>query len=97
MYVTAIRGSHDAPGSPLDLVLARLGYLLQLAVLLFWVLERSPGRRATSDLLEWLERALPTAAMGVWIPGVAGQLQRVADLLDSLVDPPLGTVSPEES
>ena len=51
-------------------VMARLAYGLQWLVLLFWVLDRSHEQEATHSLLAWVERAVPMASMGLWLPGV---------------------------
>ena len=38
-------------------------YLLHLAVILWWLLDRSPNQRATSALVELFRQILPSAAL----------------------------------
>jgi AcrR family transcriptional regulator len=74
VFVQAVVGATDAPRGELGPVLGRLLYLLHLAVLLWWLLDRSPGQRATAALLGLLERALRLAAPALRVPGVPGLL-----------------------
>jgi len=74
VFVQAVVGARDAPRDPLAPALGRLLYLVHLAVLLWWLLERSPSQRATGALLVLLERALPLAATSLRVPGVPGLL-----------------------
>ena len=71
-FVTAVEGASDAPRGALGPALGRLLYLLHLAVLLWWLLDRSPAQRATAALLVLLGRALRLAAPILRIPGVPG-------------------------
>ena len=71
-FVAAVEGASDAPRGALGPALGRLLYLLHLAVLLWWLLDRSPGQRATTALLVLLGRALRLAAPILRIPGVPG-------------------------
>lgn len=70
VFVQAVVGATDAPRGDLAAALGRLLYVLHLAVILWWLLDRSPGQRATAALLGWLERALRLAAPVLRIPGV---------------------------
>jgi AcrR family transcriptional regulator len=65
VFREAIMGATDAPRPPLGPALARLLYLLHLATILWWLMDRSPEQRATERLLALLERALPLAALGL--------------------------------
>ncbi len=67
VFHSAVKGASLPPPKPE--VMGRLAYGLQRLVLLFWVLDRSEGQRASEGLLGWLERALPMASMGLWLPG----------------------------
>lgn len=96
VYRLAIDGARDAPREALAHDLARIGYLVQLAILLFWILERTPNQRATIELVMLLDTLLPAAALGLWLPGASAIVHRLALLADALVDPPLGTVAREE-
>ena len=72
VFVQAVVGARDAPQGDLAPALGRLLYLLHLAVLLWWLLDRSPGQRATRALLTLLARALRLAAPALRVPGVPG-------------------------
>jgi AcrR family transcriptional regulator len=54
--------------------LGRLLYLLHLAIILFWLLDRSPAQRATDAVLGLLKQALRLAAPVLRVPGVPGLL-----------------------
>ena len=62
VFQDAVLGASDAPPPELAAALGRLLYLLHLAAILWWLLDRSPGQRATDGLLALLGRALPLAA-----------------------------------
>jgi AcrR family transcriptional regulator len=46
-FITAVVGATDAPRGELGPALGRLLYLVHLAVLLWWLLDKSPGQKAT--------------------------------------------------
>ena len=54
--------------------LGRLLYLAHLAILLWWLLDRSPAQRATGALLGLVERSARLAAPALRVPGVPGLL-----------------------
>jgi AcrR family transcriptional regulator len=94
VFQDAVLGATDAPPPPLGPALGRLLYLVHLATILFWLLDRSPRQTATNGLLALLERALPLAALGL-------RLRRVSTLVvaaDRLVGAALfdDTAAPEE-
>lgn len=80
VFVDAVEGAADAPGAPSPAALGRLLYLAHLLVLLWWLLDRSAGQRATFGALSLLERALPLLAAALRVPG-AGALLARADAL----------------
>lgn len=63
VFEDAVVGSSDAPKPPLGEALGRLLYLVHLAVLLWWLLDRSPKQRATVALVALTEQLLPSAAL----------------------------------
>ena len=71
VFVAAVTGARDAPRGALGEALGRLLYLVHLAVLLWWLLDKSPQQRATQALLALLGRALRLAAPALRIPGVS--------------------------
>ena len=78
IFESAVVGSTDAPTPALAAALGRLLYLLHLAVILWWLLDKSQGQRATQALLSLLGKMLPSAALTLasatcsWIRAVGG-------------------------
>jgi AcrR family transcriptional regulator len=87
VFVRVVLEARDAPNAELAAALGRLLYLLHLAVLLWWLLDRSPGQRATTGLVALLRRALPLGALALRLPPVRS-LAATADRLvrDALLD-----------
>jgi AcrR family transcriptional regulator len=67
LFQDAVVGAKDVPRGDLAPALGRLLYLLHLAVILWWLLDRSPGQRATSALVALMRRTLPLAAISLRI------------------------------
>ncbi|TAJ17031.1 MAG: TetR/AcrR family transcriptional regulator [Planctomycetota bacterium] len=67
-FVAAVEGADDAPGPALAAALGRVLYLVHLALILWWLLDRSPGQRATRGLVALTERALPPLALVLKLP-----------------------------
>jgi AcrR family transcriptional regulator len=65
VFEDAITRSADAPRPPLAEALGRLLYLVHLAVLLWWLLDKTPRQRATQALLQLTEQLLPSAALAL--------------------------------
>jgi AcrR family transcriptional regulator len=65
VFREAVVGATDAPRPPLAEALGRLLYLVHLATILWWLLDKSPDQGATGRLLVLLERALPLATIGL--------------------------------
>lgn len=63
VFHEAVIGANDAPKADLGGPLSRLLYLVHLGVLLWWLLDKSPGQRATTGLVALLQRAMPAAAL----------------------------------
>ncbi len=74
VFVDAVVGATDAPRGQLAAALGRLLYLIHLALLLWWLSDKSPSQRATAALVALFERALPFAATSLRVPGVPGLL-----------------------
>ena len=77
----AVSGATDAPERALGEALGRLLYLLHLAVIRWWLLDRSAGQSATAALVTLLRRASPSAAMALRVPA----LRRFVKAADALV------------
>lgn len=63
VFEEAVTGSSDAPKGALAEALGRLLYLVHLAVLLWWLLDKSSTQRATAALVSLLQRLLPSVAL----------------------------------
>ena len=65
VFERAVTEATDAPKSPLAEALGRLLYLVHLAVLLWWLLDRTTGQRATRGLVSLTEQILPSIALAL--------------------------------
>ena len=63
VFELAVSEATDSPGAPLAPALGRLLYLVHLAVLLWWLLDRSTNHRATLALVGLARQILPSAAL----------------------------------
>jgi AcrR family transcriptional regulator len=70
VYQDAVVGASDAPRAEVAAALGRLLYLTHLAVVLWWLLDRSPEQRATRALVRLMSGALPAAALTLRLPKV---------------------------
>jgi hypothetical protein len=62
-------------------------YLIHLGVILWWLLDKSPGQRATQGLLSLWRKMLPSATLAMRLPIVRAAIQS-ADMLfgEALLD-----------
>jgi len=81
VFEEAITGSTDAPKSPLGAALGRLLYLVHLAVLLWWLLDKTPKQRATAALVALTQQLLPSAALTLRLPPI----RRFVVTMDELI------------
>jgi len=70
VFEEAVSGSSDAPNPPLGDALGRLLYLVHLAVLLWWLLDKTPKQRATTALVALTRQMLPSAALTLRLPPI---------------------------
>jgi AcrR family transcriptional regulator len=70
VFEEAVIGSTDAPPRSLAEAIGRLLYLVHLAVLLWWLLDRSAKQRATTALVSLFQQVLPSASMTLRLPPV---------------------------
>jgi AcrR family transcriptional regulator len=80
VFVEAVRGASDAPAPGDAAALGRLLYVVHLAVILWWLFDKTPRQRATRDLRALLAGALPMAALALRLDP-ARNLVRAADIL----------------
>jgi hypothetical protein len=70
VFEEAVVGSTDAPAPAVAAAVGRLLYLVHLAVLLWWLLDKSSKQRATTSLVLLTQQILPSAAMTLRLPSV---------------------------
>ena len=75
IFREAVVGATDAPKRPLADSLAHLLYLAHLGIILWWLLDRSPGQRATKALVALIRQLLPSAALTLHMRPVRGFVQ----------------------
>jgi AcrR family transcriptional regulator len=71
VFHDAVAGATDAPRPELTAALARLLYMVHLAILLWWLLDKSPRQRATVALVALVKQALPASSLTLRLPGVS--------------------------
>jgi AcrR family transcriptional regulator len=81
VFEEAVAGASDAPKPPLADALGRLLYLVHLAVLLWWLLDKSANQRATAALVTLTRQLLPSLALTLRAPPV----RRFVIAIDELV------------
>jgi AcrR family transcriptional regulator len=81
VFERAVSGASDAPRGPLADALGRLLYLVHLAVLLWWLLDKSAHQRATTALVSLTRDLLPSATLALRVPPV----RRFVVAVDELV------------
>jgi AcrR family transcriptional regulator len=70
VFHEAVGGATDSPQPEVTAALARLLYLAHLAIILWWLLDKSPRQRATTALVALVKRALPASALTLRLPRV---------------------------
>jgi AcrR family transcriptional regulator len=75
VFQEAVIGATDAPARALAESLGRLLYLAHLGVVLWWLLDRSPGQRATRTLITLIRQILPSAALTLRLRSIRGFVQ----------------------
>jgi AcrR family transcriptional regulator len=81
VFEEAVAGATDAPAAALARSLGRLLYIVHLLVLLWWLLDRSPGQRATIALVGLVQQLLPSVTLTLRLP----PLRRAVMAADALV------------
>lgn len=70
VFEDAVIGATDAPRQPMAAALGRMFYLVHLAVLLWWLLDKSAKQKATTALVSLTQQLLPSAALTIRFPPV---------------------------
>jgi AcrR family transcriptional regulator len=69
-FEDAVTRSVDPPRPPLAAALGRLLYLVHLAVLLWWLLDKTPQQRATQALVGLTKQLLPSVVLALRLPPI---------------------------
>ena len=86
VFEKAVVSATDAPTRAFAESVGRLLYLAHLGVILWWLLDRSPGQRATKALVGLIAQVLPSAALALHLRPVRGFVQSADALfLEALV------------
>jgi AcrR family transcriptional regulator len=89
VFEEAVTGASDAPAQPLAAALGRLLYLVHLAVLLWWLLDKTTHQRATTSLVGLIGGLLPSAALTLRLPPIRKFVLGVDELIrEGLVGSP---------
>src|SRR5688572_15970767 len=92
VFEAAVTEATDAPIRPLAEALGRLLYLIHLAVLLWWLLDKSANQRATAKLVSLTQQLLPSAALALRVPPVRRFVIAVDELIrEALFTTPVTT------
>jgi AcrR family transcriptional regulator len=94
-FVAAVTGAADAPRGADAEALGRALDLVHLAVLLFWLLDRSAGQRATERLVGVIRRVLPSAAAAFRLRLVRGFVRDLDALAREAFYGPAARADPE--
>jgi AcrR family transcriptional regulator len=72
VFARAVLEAKNRPSGASAEALGRVLYLLHLAIILWWLLDKSPAQRATDGLLALLGTASPVAALALRLPPTRG-------------------------
>ncbi len=61
--------------------LGRLLYLVHLAVLLWWLLDKTPQQRATQALVRLIDQLLPSATLTLRLPSIRRSVIAIDELI----------------
>lgn len=89
VFVAVVVGASDAPRGMIAQDLGFLLYATHLALILFWLYDRSPKQQATQELLRFTRDMLALTRRVIRIPFVATALHRLA----SIIAPVFGSVT----
>jgi AcrR family transcriptional regulator len=82
IFFSVVKGATDAPREPQAQQLASVLYSLHLALILFWLYDPTPGRRATFQLLALTRDMLGLARRVLKLPPASKALERLAAAIE---------------
>jgi AcrR family transcriptional regulator len=86
MFLVVVRGATDAPRDPVARDLATALYGAHLALILFWLYDRTPNQRATDELLSLVGDALGIARRLLRLPPLARMLGRLVRIIGPMFE-----------
>jgi AcrR family transcriptional regulator len=96
VFGRVVEGATDRPRSPATVVqLTTVLYAGHLALVLFWLQDRTEGQKATADLIDWGRESLARLRPILGLPWVAKSLSRLASILGPLFGPGGGGAAPQ--
>jgi AcrR family transcriptional regulator len=84
VFLEVVRGASDAPGERQTRELGNVLYALHLAILLYWFHDRTPGARATRDLVGSARETLRYLRPALRLPPMSRVLSRLAGALGDI-------------
>jgi AcrR family transcriptional regulator len=84
VFLEIVRGASDAPGERQTRELGNVLYALHLAILLYWFHDRTPGARATRDLVGSARETLRYLRPALRLPPMSRVLSRLAGALGDI-------------
>ena len=87
VFIDAVTGAREKLDRKEAESLGRLLYLVHLAVILWWLLDKSPRQRATDRLLALITRLGAIVALAIKLPGARGVVRSLDTIvLEGLLD-----------
>ena len=84
VFLEVVRGASDAPGEKQARELANVLYTLHLAILLYWFHDKTPGARATRELVGSARETLRYLRPALRLPPMSRVLSRLVDALGDI-------------
>lgn len=86
MFLAVVRGATDAPREPVARDLATALYGAHLALILFWLYDRTPNQRATDELISLVCDALGIVRRLLRLPPLARMLARLVRIIGPMFE-----------
>ena len=84
VFLEVVRGASDAPGERQTRELGNLLYAMHLAILLYWFHDKTPGARATRELVGSARETLRYLRPALRLPPMSRVLSRLVDALGKI-------------
>jgi AcrR family transcriptional regulator len=85
LFAQIVAEATDAPAPAFSAALGRILYLAHVGVVLWWLIDRSVGQRATDALVTLLRHMLPSAGLALRLGSVRGYVMAADDILAEAV------------